>query len=61
LFLLRVLGLLVLIAIGASPLLYFVTGNRKYLSVAIRITRYAVVAALAVFALFVLERLAVIA
>jgi hypothetical protein len=60
LFLLRIVGLLAVIAIGASAVLYLFTGERRYLAIALRIARYTLVAALAVFALLVLERLAVL-
>ena len=57
-FLLRILGLLAVIAIGSSSVLFLFTGDRRYLNLAIRITRYAVVAALCIFALLLFERLA---
>jgi len=60
LLLLRILGLLAAIAIGASSVMFLFTRDRRYLSLALRITRYAVVAALCIFALLLLERLAVL-
>ena len=56
--LLRLLAVIVVIAIGAGILVYAFTGNRQYLAFSWRLFRYAIVFALLVFALMFLERLA---
>lgn len=58
--LLRLLAVIVVIAIGAGIVVYAFTGNRQYLAFSWRLFRYAIVFALLVFALIFLERLAVI-
>lgn len=58
--LLRLLGILTLIAVGGGFLAYLLTRNPKYLNFSWRVFRYAVVVALLVFALLILERVAVI-
>lgn len=58
--LLRLLAVLMVIAIGASLVLYVFTGQRQYLGFAWRLFRYGIVFALLVFALMFVERLAVI-
>ena len=58
--LLRLLAVIVVIAIGAGLIVYAFTGNRQYLAFSWRLFRYAIVFALLVFALMFLERLAVI-
>ncbi|MFN4326627.1 MAG: hypothetical protein ACK4FP_12170 [Azonexus sp.] len=58
--LLRLLAVIVVIAIGAGIVLYAFTGNRRYLAFSWRLFRYALVFALLVFALMFVERLAVI-
>lgn len=57
--LLRVVGILAVIVIGAGIVAYLLTGDRKYLGFSWRITRYALVFALAVFALLAAERMLV--
>lgn len=59
--LLRVLAVVLIIAVGTGLLAYAATGNRKYLGFAWRTFRYGVYFALGVFALMFLERVAVIA
>ena len=54
--LLRVAAILVLIAIGASMLLYLWKRDRRYLRLAWNLFRFAVVFALVFFALLILER-----
>ena len=56
---LRVLGLLAVAAIFAGCLLYLFTGDRKYLKFTLRLVKYAVILALLVFGLILLERLIV--
>ena len=58
--LLRLLGVLTLIAVGGGVLAYVLTRNAKYLNFSWRVFRAAVVVALLVFALLILERVAVI-
>lgn len=60
-FLLRLLALLALIAIGAGFLAYVFTRRPAYLAFSWRVLRYGVLLALLIFALMALERLAVIA
>lgn len=60
-FLLRLLALLALIAIGVGIGAYVFTRQPAYLAFSWRVLRYGVVLALLIFALLVLERLAVIA
>ena len=57
---LRLLAILTLIAVAGSVAFYFLTGNRKYLRFSFQLTRYAVGLALAIFALLILERVAII-
>jgi hypothetical protein len=58
--LLRLLGILLVVAIGAGFLLYVITGNRNYLTFVFRLLRWSVVFALIVFALMIIERVAII-
>ncbi len=58
--LLRLLGILTLIAVGGGVLAYVLTRNAKYLNFSWRVFCAAVVVALLVFALLILERVAVI-
>ena len=58
--LLRLLAVIVVIAIGTGLVVYAFTGNRKYLAFSWRLFRYAVVFALLIFALMFVERLAII-
>ena len=58
--LLRLLAVVLVVAIGAGLLIYVVTGNRNYLAFAWRLFRYGLVFALIVFALMIIERVAVI-
>ena len=57
---LRLLAVILVIAVGACILLYVFTGNRAYLSFSWRLFRYGLVFALLVFALMFVERLAII-
>jgi hypothetical protein len=54
---LRLVGLLVLITIVASLVLYLFTRNRRYLTFAWRVFQFAFVFLLVFMALYVLERL----
>ena len=58
--LLRLLAVILVVAIGAGLLIYVITGNRNYLAFAGRLVRYGIVFALIIFALMIIERVAVI-
>ncbi|MDR2112365.1 MAG: hypothetical protein LBQ62_04585 [Candidatus Accumulibacter sp.] len=58
--LLRLLGILTLLLVGGGVAAYLLTGNPKYVRFSWRAFRYAVMLALLVFALLILERVAVI-
>jgi hypothetical protein len=57
--LLRIVGILTVIAIGAGILAYLFTRDPRYLSLSGRIAKYALIFILAVFALMILERVAI--
>lgn len=57
--LLRLLAVILVVAIGAGLLIYALTGNRYYLAFSWRLFRYAIVFALVIFALMIIERVAV--
>ncbi len=57
--LLRIVGILAVIAIGTGILAYLFTGQRRYLSLSWRIAKYALIFTLALFALLAFERLIV--
>jgi hypothetical protein len=58
--LLRIVGALVMIGIGAGIVAYMFTGEKRYLGLAARLTKYAMVFALVVLALMFLERVIVL-
>lgn len=58
--LLRILGLLAVIAIVCGIAAWLVTGNRRYLRLSRRILKWSVAAALVLFGLLALERLVVL-
>lgn len=58
--LLRLLAVLLVIAVGVGVVVYALTGNRSYLAFSWRLFRYGIVFALFVFALMFVERLAII-
>ncbi len=58
--LLRIVGILAAIAIGAGIVAYLFTSERKYLGYSWRIAKYALIFALVLFALLAFERLIVI-
>jgi hypothetical protein len=58
--LLRLLAVVLVVAIGACLLAYVLTGNRTYLAYCWRLLRYGLVFALGVFALLIVERVAII-
>ena len=58
--LLRLLAVILVVAIGAMLVAFMLTGNRNYLALAWRLFRYGIVFALLVFGLLIIERVAVI-
>lgn len=58
--LLRLLGVLTVIAIAVGVVLYLLTRDQRYLQFAWRLFRYALLVALLMFALLIFERIAVI-
>jgi len=58
--LLRVVGVLTAIAIGAGIVAYLFTGEKRYLALAGRIAKYALIFVLVVLALMFLERVIVL-
>jgi hypothetical protein len=54
---LRIIGFLVVLVIGASVALYLITQDRRWLRVAWRVFKYALIVAAVVLAFLVLERL----
>lgn len=58
--LLRVVGVLTAIAIGAGIVAYLFSGDKRYLALAGRVAKYAVIFALVVLALMFLERVVVL-
>ena len=58
--LLRLLAVILVAAIGAGLLIYAISGNRGYLLLSWRLFRYGIVFALIIFALLIIERIAVI-
>ena len=59
-FILRLLAVIVVIAVAGVVVAYLLTRNQKYLRFSWRVFRYSLIVALLVFALMVLERVAVI-
>jgi hypothetical protein len=53
---LRILGILVVLATLAGVVLYFFTRDRRYLRFAFQLLKYAVIFALFLFGLLILER-----
>ncbi len=56
-FLLRVVGFLLLITIGASLVTYMLTRNRRYLTFAWQVLKYGMVMAIIVLTFMLFERL----
>jgi hypothetical protein len=54
--LLRIVGALVIIGIGSGILAYLFTGEKRFLALAGKLTKYALIFTLAVLALMFLER-----
>ncbi|MFZ5583634.1 MAG: hypothetical protein ACOZCK_13345 [Pseudomonadota bacterium] len=59
-FLLRILAVLTVIAVAAGVVAYVFTRQTRYLNFSWRVFRYSLMLALLIFALLVLERVAVI-
>ena len=59
-FVLRVVGFLVLITIGASLVVYLLTKNRRYVTFAWQVLKYGMVMAIIVLVCLVLERLVLV-
>ncbi|HZM47086.1 MAG TPA: hypothetical protein VFC14_19870 [Burkholderiales bacterium] len=57
---LRLVGALVLIAVGACFVLFLITRNRRYLSFAWRVLQFAFIFLIAFMALYVLERVVLV-
>jgi hypothetical protein len=57
---LRIVGVLTAIAIGAGIVAYLFSGEKRYLRLAARIAKYALIFALVVLALMFLERVIVL-
>ena len=56
---LRILGALIVISVGASAAVYLVTKDRRWLRFSWQILKFGLIILLIIFALFALERLAV--
>jgi hypothetical protein len=59
-FLLRVVGFLLLITIGASLVTYLLTRNRRYLTFAWQVLKYGMVLAIIVLTFMLFERLVLV-
>ena len=59
-FVLRVVGFLILITIGASLVTYLLTRNRRYLTFAWQVLKYGMVVAIVVLTFILLERLVLV-
>jgi hypothetical protein len=57
---LRLVGVFVLIALGACFLLFLITRNRRYLTFAWRVLQFAFMFLIAFMALYVLERVVLV-
>ncbi len=57
---LRIVGVLTVIAIGAGVVAYLFSGDKRYLRLSARIAKYALMFALVVLALMFLERIIVV-
>jgi len=57
---LRLLAVIVILAVAGGVIAYLLTRNENYLRFSWRVFRYALIVALLVFALLILERVAVI-
>jgi hypothetical protein len=57
----RLIGILALIAVGAALVMYLFTRNRRYLHIAWRVIQLGIVFLMVFMALYVLERLVLVA
>ena len=57
---LRIVGFLVLITIGASLVIYLLTKNRRYVTFAWQVLKYGMVMAIIVLAFMLFERLVLV-
>ena len=60
LFVLRVVGFLILITIGASLVTYLLTRNRRYLTLVWQVLKYGMVMAIVVLTFMLFERLVLV-
>lgn len=60
-FILRIVGFLVLITIGAALVMYLVTRNRRYITFAGQVFKYGVVMAIILLTFILFERLVLVA
>jgi hypothetical protein len=58
--LLRLLAVLTMISVAAGVVVFLFTRDTRYLQISWRVFRYALIVALLVFALMILERVAII-
>lgn len=58
--LLRLLAVILVVVLGVGFLLYVLTGKREFLQFSWRLLRYGILFSLIVFALMVIERVAII-
>ena len=59
-FVLRIVGFLVLITIGASLVIYLFTRNRRYLTIAWQVLKYGMLMAIIVLTFLLFERLVLV-
>lgn len=59
-FLMRIAGILTVLVVAGSIVCYLLTGNRRYLSLAGRVAKWALIFALLVFGLMFAERLLIL-
>ena len=59
-FVLRLIGFLLLLTIGASLVVYLLTKNRRYLTLAWQVLKYGIVMAIIVLAFLLFERLVMV-
>ena len=57
---LRIVGFLLLITVGASLVMYVLTRNRRYVTLAWQVLKYGVVLAIIVLAFMLLERVVLV-
>jgi hypothetical protein len=57
---LRIIGMIAVILIGAGVVAFLTTGDRRYLGLAKRVGKYALVLALVILLMFFLERVIIL-